>query len=650
MSFAFAAQHNKGRLQVNLNFLQVGGEDMFLNQMKNAQAWTLSDNTAQPEPSTLNSDGYPTSIVGGGVYSVFFVPKQSARSGRYAMTWDAPPGAVMFVGMAVSNATGSLTTSASGHGRYEWLPPDDASCRFSIGIKSVGVDNLRVFHVDDEDDLVNKGYVFGTRFKQRLVEANFGRIRFLNSQVGNTTNVVEWKDRKPLSYVYYGGYENRAEYYGGVTAGSGSAFTVNAPPTWSGLVDKARVMVKIDRSYSGGITLSVGGTAAKNVLNAYSSALSEAGNSYVVGGRFAFLVYDAELGSWIKQGGDVAMGSQGLGNGIPPELLMQLCAEVGADPHYVLPPFAGDIASDYIPSLAALHRDVGPSWMRPVFEGPNETFNTFAGFYQTAYAVAKETAYGWGAGYYNWYCKVLSYMGQQVSAVYSGDRSKYFVACGVQTNGGTDIQDDRMLGTKWLASDVPLPPGMLRQAAKLWVNEGACAQYYSPGGPNDASYAASFAAATNDPDRAAIAIQYAQSALTYTYSLPNTINMQAAWKAWAVKHGIKRLCGYEGGWSPDYRDGGNSDLDRLKAASKRLDIVGSYTVQNIAGFFLNNKGDFVADYPSVFQLGGYMYPGYSSNAWSVLEDIYEPTPSPQWQAIVTLSTAARTKRWTLKAA
>src|SRR5689334_23053599 len=71
-----AANFNGGRSQVNLNFLQIGGDYPFLNCLKNAQSWTYLDNSGAVDPGTLDSDGYPISISNGGLYTVFDVSSQ----------------------------------------------------------------------------------------------------------------------------------------------------------------------------------------------------------------------------------------------------------------------------------------------------------------------------------------------------------------------------------------------------------------------------------------------------------------------------------------------------------------------------------------------------------------------------------------------
>src|SRR5882757_6147486 len=76
-----APAFNGGRSQVNLNFLQIGGDYPFLNCLKNGQRWSYIDNSGPPAPSELDSDGYPLAISHYGVVTVFFVPTQAQRPG-----------------------------------------------------------------------------------------------------------------------------------------------------------------------------------------------------------------------------------------------------------------------------------------------------------------------------------------------------------------------------------------------------------------------------------------------------------------------------------------------------------------------------------------------------------------------------------------
>jgi hypothetical protein len=632
-----AAAFGGGRSQVNLNFLQIGGDYPFLNCLKTAQTWSLIDNSGTPDPSTLDSDGYPTTITNSGVYTVFFVPSQAVRPGKYVITWDG--NGTIFCGMSNNPVSGSKT-SRGGGGRYVFSTTDS---RFSVGISSIGsprITNLKVFHADDEAALA-AGQVFGIKFKQRLAEANFGVIRFLNWQQGNSSNVTTWATRKPMSYVYYQGSELRPSLYAGLTTNVGAAYS--ATLARFDLVDKATVLVKFNASNNIACTLNVNGTGAIPILSEYSGPLSTGGNSYPVGGNWqsiATLVYDATLHAWIKQGGDVAMASTGINNGCPPELMVQLCAEIGAHPHFVTPHLAIDAATDYIANLASFCRANGPSWMIPRFEGPNELWNNAGGFYQTSYAKAKAAAYGWGPDYDNWYGKVMSVLGQIVSAAYAGDRNKYQVLCGVQTVLGrsminSSFTNARLASTRYLAQTAPSQAPYTKSPASDWVTHVCCAQYYTPseyGTAQEKSDAAAYAAATGKPSvQSSIATSYANTANSGTgsFTLSQVATMYANWKTWARSFNIKNMCGYEGGYSPDYT--GDPQLDGLRAASKQVSSLSNLTTANFNNFVGLTGDGFTAEFPSVFQLSGF---APSNNVWSVLEDIYQTPDPPQWTAIV----------------
>lgn len=631
-----AQRFNGGRSQVNFNFLQIGGDYPFLNCLKNAQAWTLIDNSGPPEPNTLDSDGYPLSISGGGVFTVFDVPTQANRPGRYVITWDG--NGTIFCGMSNTAVSGSKT-STNGVGRYVFSTTD---ARFSVGITAVGsprISNLQVFHIDDEAAL-NAGEVFGARFKQRLAEANFGVIRFLNWQVGNTTNVTTWATRKPQTYVYYSGTELRGIIYAGRTTNVGNAYAATLPDFR--LEDKATVSVKFNASCNGPCTLNVNGTGNINILNAYANALMT--SNYPIGNSWqsiATLVYDATLNAWIKQGGDAALGSVGLQNGCPPELMLRLCAEIGAHPYFVTPALAIDPATDYMPSLAAYCRANGPAWMVPRYEGPNETWNNASGFFSTGYAKSKAAAYGWGQDHHNWYGKAMSVLGQAISAAYAGDRTRYQVLCGVQTatgvtSGGTVSSNPRLASTKYIAQSAPPQAPYTKSPASDWVTHVCCAQYFTPSdyaSASETSAAANFAAAKNDSNlQFSIATAYANTVNSGSgaFTILKCATFYANWKAWALSFGIKKMCGYEGGYSPDYTGLGKTAVDLLRAASKQAQSLYGFTTTNYNNFVGVSDNEFTAEFPSCFQLSG-RFP--SNNTWAVLEDIYVGNP-PQWNAIV----------------
>lgn len=259
------------------------------------------------------------------------------------------------------------------------------------------------------------------------------------------------------------------------------------------------------------LTMNVSGLGAKEIVGTYCGHLIRGFNNYPVANSYASLatfVYDATLDKLIKHGGCIAEGSLGLQNGVPPELMVQLCAEIGAHPYFVTPPLAIDPATDYMPSLAYYCKTNSPSWSIPRFEPPNELWNTAAGFYQTYYANAKAVAYSWGADFHNWYGKAVSVLGQIASAVFGGDRTKYRVICCIQTaSAGSTGNDPRLSSVKYIgtAPQAALtgPWGTITFSAASgvaeawrWVTTGGCAQYVTPsdyGQSAEATKAATFA-------------------------------------------------------------------------------------------------------------------------------------------------------------
>lgn len=787
----FAAAFNGGKSQVNLNFIQTGGDYPFLNAMKSGQSWGWLDNTSAPvTPDILDSDGYPTSILHTGVYTVFYVPSQADRPGNYVITWDG--NGTISCGMDNTLVSGSKTSAADSR-RYVFSTADT---RFVVGISAIGspkITNIKVFHVDDET-LINAGEVFGVKFKQRLVEGNIGVIRFLNWMRGNTTDITTWATRKPQTYAFYAGEEVRSALYAGTTTNVGNAYSVAAPSSWSGLVDKAAVHIVFNASatQSGTCSLNVGGTGAINVLNQYSGPLSTGTNSYPVAGTFvsmATLVYDAVLNAWIKRGGDLS--SAGIDNGVPPELLMRLCAEVGAHPYFVAPKLACSPMTDWHTQLATYCRDNGPAWMVPRFEGPNELWNTAAGFTQTGYANSVANAYGWSPSddYHNWYGRVISTIGQAVSAVYSANRTRYQVICGVQTSSSPSSSNARLASTKYILQTPQ--SGYTATAASSWVTHVCCAQYITPVDQSNGNMTAEVAAfagkafkasistttmsvtkiiatdcapfavgdtifgnslfqsssgpvtngtkisalpvaqtitaisranpavvtvttppadgtpvyiagaATNgmtqlpngwyvakspsggtyqlqsvsgsnidssaftaysgsgatSRDAAAITVDKSQTvssvymtaatdltqATTFcasvnnasgNYAVATVAAFYASWKTWAQGFSINKMCGYEGGYSPDYVSGDSTPTILLKSASKLDPNLALYTQMNYRNFVGLTDGTFTAEFPSCYKFSGNpSLNNRSGEAWSVLEDIYQTPSPPQWDAM-----------------
>ncbi len=172
-------------------------------------------------------------------------------------------------------------------------------------------------------------------------------------------------------------------------------------------------------------TLSVGSSLPKPILDRWGGPPTGAGgtgDTYPIGGTensFGTAFYDAFLGGWLFSRG-------GLQNGVPFNLMMRLCKEVGAHPWFVGLPYSLSPMTDLIPEQAAAAKAYcianGCTWMVPRFEPPNETW--LASGTQTGYAQNVAGVKGWGAnvtGMNNLYGQWLSTIGQAVNLVYGGD-------------------------------------------------------------------------------------------------------------------------------------------------------------------------------------------------------------------------------------
>lgn len=407
-----------------------------------------------------------------------------------------------------------------------------------------------------------------------------------------------------------------------------------------------------------------------------------------------------------------------------------------------MPYFALTPATDYVPEFVKLIQTTAPSWMIPWFEGTNECWPTHAGaFLGSGYSNAVSAAYGWGQDNHNWYGKSISILGQIMSAMYGGDRTKYRVMCGVQTGTGTSpgsasSSNPRLSAVKyvsntgglqgpqtlvWSGGTINISASVGVAEAWRWVTHVTVANYVAPGfygSPTETALATAYAGGDlTAPATYVDSLVPANSAVTFVNGTPGqviwvghpftvpdervyflttgalptgvgsvgsvlyyvrniidpdhfTISTTAGgtevnisgsssgvfafaatsafvipavnvyhqnWKAWAQSFSVEKLCGYEGGYSPDYTGGGTSQADLLRAAGKLVTSspnsptgMQGYTTTNYQSYTNLSGGSFVAEYPSCFQLGGKTP---SINAWSVLEDVYASPDPPQWLAI-----------------
>jgi len=676
-----AASFNGGRSQTGLNPLQTGGEYAFLNVVKTCQDWgyaSAPNKDGALDPSLLDENGYPTSIQTGGYYAVCYVPLSWVGQ-SLTVQWDGG-GTIKVPG---GSPVGSQTSSNGSTNNSITCTCVDQ--RIAVGAVATNaspnhVKNIRVSLTGTETTLLNSGEVFRPEFKNKLTEAGFGVLRFMDWHANNTTNVTDWASRKPTTYFSYSAPEwrnvtvsGRSKLYCGNTTSSGNAYSITGNGEGvpaSGVpvhMQKIQLHFDADATQSGTCTLDLNGTGAKSILSWWGEPLSPGANSYPQANYFTnptygTMVFDSGLDAWLLMGAQQAWGSQGIINGVPPEICLQLAAEVGAHAWFVSPRFALDAPTDYVPSLAAYCRANAPSWMVPRFETPNETFNTGnAGFHNGVYGRNKANV-RWGSldqkmahGYW------ASILGQAVAAAYgvaqseTKTQSMYHLVNGVQTVSGTSTSNynQHMTSAAYTGQAAAAPTGYSKAVgvaeAWRWTTHLAVAQYFTPcdyGSAEEtaavAAYQTASAAVKND-----LLDNYLRGLTRtngggspYTATLAQT-NF-SGWKTWALSFSVNKMCGYEGGYSPDYTGGGTSNTDLFRHACKSRPLAADYLAMVFQGFVGLSDDTFTAEFPSTFMTTDFTYGTTVTNfAWTLLSGDIQSSNTPQFDFIVRFNKGRR---------
>lgn len=629
--------HNGGITQLNLGSLQTGGDFPFLDLFLNGQYWIRSDNSTQWDMTKHDANGYLTTVYGTGVYKVFFVPSQVERPGNYVVKWVG--NGTVTRGMSSTTVSGSLSGL---NGRCEF---STSATSFSIGVSALGsppISKIMVCHVDDEAALdaailAGRPWEWGVKFLQRLNEAKPGVLRFLNPCDGNLTPLSHWADRKPTTYYDYGAAPYmKSTLYAGVTSNSGDDYTI----AFSGftLTDKARVLVKFNATSTGGSPrIDVEGTGLKYMKDQYIN--EDGGNviPYVVRypliNKLCFLTYDLDLDCYIMNGGSTESSNGGTTRGWPYEIMIDLCNQIGAHCSIPLPKLALDPMTDFVQSLCEYGAANLASGLKLQLQDPNETWNTAGGFTNTIYAQQKQKLRNGGGSFDEdqWCGRVLSTIGQTMSAVFGADRTKYDCICGVWTFGSTSSQNDRLASSHYVAET-----GNASDAAKYWVTQVHCTGYWKGSKQNasatEIAAASAYAAASTDAERAAIVDTFMlDDSGTAVARISEVFLRYAAWRSWIDGFGQSIALGqYEGGFSPDYNS--TTEVNTFRAATKNWPTQYQRTFYNY-DTFINTYGGI---FPSCFQMAG------TANAWSVLDpDIYVVAAPPQWKAIVDYNNGIR---------
>lgn len=407
--------------------------------------------------------------------------------------------------------------------------------------------------------------------------------------------------------------------------------------------------------------LNLNGSGAKPLKNSYGSDPIIGFNDFPMAQVFgvdvhATAVFDADLDAWMFDGGTQASASAGLRSGVPPELCLQLAAEVGAHAWFNIPKFACEAATDYTSNLATYCINNAPSWMIVRYETPNETFNTFSGFKNGPYGANKASVHWASADQKKSHGYWASVIGQIIASTYGVSQANvknqnlYHMINGVQTFSGTTSEyDQHMTAASYIGGAFPAPAGLSKAAGVAepwrWCTHICIAQYWSP-----SQYGSSIeAAAITEYQTASVAkkaellASYADSSITTT-SGGTSINAiatyakNAAWKAWAQSFNVNKMCGYEGGYSPDYT-GGASNVFRNDC--KATTNIALYLQAVFQDFISKSDDNFVAEFPSTFYICDFTYSTATSYVWTLLKGEIDSANTPMFDFIVRFNKGKR---------
>jgi hypothetical protein len=357
-------------------------------------------------------------------------------------------------------------------------------------------------------------------------------------------------------------------------------------------------------------TLSINSTTAVGFMRPGAQPMVDSSTILSTGGSrpiYATFIYDASLNSWIGSGG----ASGGINSGIPFEVILQLCNEMGMHPYFSLPPFALDPATDLATSLATYiqtnYQNGLAPWMIPRFEPGNEVWNVIQPI--TNYCAAKsfanwETYSQTGDALDNEYGKWCSVLGQGLASVFglANLGTKYKVLSGSQYVSGTPYPTSRMLCPSYANQAAAPQAGYQKVPAANgttnYVSTVIVALYTN----------ATMQGEVGELQNAWL-YYFGSSAGSNTYlnnyvdTLPGGSNPAPAWyagtKAYGATYNVNEMNGYEGGYGPDLITGNvqgvsgqwNSPITGATNASSCVLTLVSFSSRDGAGGGSSNPAE-----------------------------------------------------------
>jgi len=358
--------------------------------------------------------------------------------------------------------------------------------------------------------------IVGQLFKSRIKQGNFATLRDLDWIDTNTSNCSTWSSRKTLNYSSYAnnefrdapagtdadGYLNAGQYVNSAGTGASGGTISYVSDTYSitlgsgAPVDKQSIIILPPSTGTTSSTINLNGTGAVSVANGAGSIHSSSALTVNIP---ALIVYDANLNLWLQYGGTSAAG---LNCPVPPEVFVEINAELGTNPWHSIIYLALDPMTDWVKQYATYIKNNYN--MKPWFEVSNEpfNFNTSAPCYlsnkSTVWITDDPTAWQTGAVF----CggngnnlaeigKMGNTVGQDLNTVYGAGNYELLVP--VQTYGGANQSNYKsaLQSTQYLAQTlIPVQSGYnntnatYKYATRVSINTYWNNGYYGGGASN----------------------------------------------------------------------------------------------------------------------------------------------------------------------
>jgi hypothetical protein len=302
--------------------------------------------------------------------------------------------------------------------------------------------------------------------------------------------------------------------------------------------------------------------------------------------------------------------------------------------------------------------------MIPRFEIPNEMFNGAADFYNRTYAEKKAFAHWGSTSFYEWVGKALSVMGQGVAATYGVAQANvktqalYHLICGVQTalgdTGGNRANfDPQMSSAAYIAQGAAAQSGYSKSAgvaeAWRWTTHIATAQYMTPADYGSSEETAAVSAYQTAPQsiKTSLLNNYVDSLIRVNaggspFTVTFTHTTFPGWKTWAQSWGVNKMCGYEGGYSPDYVSGDSAQTKSFRNDTKASEQIAVYLGDVFSTFVALNDATFVAEFPSTFYVADFTGDGSTTSyTWTLLKGELETANTAGFDFIVRFNKGRR---------